>query len=189
MPELTQRQRMLAGQLYNAFDTELVEARRRARRLAQQFNTAPADDDSARDFILTELLGSRGKRCFIEPTFRCDYGSNIHVGDGFYANFDCVMLDCAEIRIGTDVWLAPGVHLYTAWHPLDAVTRVAGPEGASPITIGNRVWIGGRVVVLPGVTIGEDTVIGAGSVVTKDIPAGVVAVGNPCRVVGQSAGR
>jgi maltose O-acetyltransferase len=180
---------MLQGLLYDASDPELAAARRRARRLLQQFNTAPADDHASRDRILSELLGSRSRRCFIEPNFRCDYGSNIHVGDGFFANFDCVILDCATVTIGHDVSFAPGVHLYAAYHPIDAAERVKGPEYAGPITIGSRVWIGGGAIILANVTIGDDTVIGAGSVVTTSIPAGVVAAGSPCRVVGPSAGR
>ena len=119
----------------------------------------------------------------IEPPFHCDYGSNIYAGDRMYMNFGCVILDCAEVRIGADLQAGPYVQIYTAHHPLDAAQRTAGPELASPITIGNRVWLGGGAIICPGVTIGDDTTIGAGSVVVSDIPARVLAVGNPCRVV------
>lgn len=174
---------MLAGELYIASDPQLAAERLRARKLLAEYNTSSPDDPAARRRILDELLGSVGERIDIEPPFYCDYGSQIVAGDGLYMNFNCVVLDCAEVRFGQSVYLGPGVQIYAAHHPLDAARRTAGPELASPVRIGNRVWIGGGAIVCPGVTIGDDTTIGAGSVVVKDIPAGVLAVGNPCRVV------
>ena len=173
---------MLAGQLYLPSDPELVAMRRRARQLTQLYNTTQYGDER-RVSILKKLLGGGGASARIEPPFHCDYGSNIDAGDGLYMNFGCVVLDCAEVHIGADLQCGPYVQIYTAHHPLDAATRTAGGELASPITIGNRVWIGGGAIICPGVTIGDDTTIGAGSVVTRDMPAGVLAVGNPCRVV------
>ena len=174
---------MLAGELYIAVDSQLVAERLRARRLLAAYNTSSPDDPAARRRILDELLGSVGERIDIEPPFYCDYGSQIIAGDSLYMNFNCVVLDCAEVRFGHSVSLGPGVQIYAAHHPLDAAHRTAGPELASPVRIGNRVWVGGGAIICPGVTIGDDTTIGAGSVVVKDIPAGVLAVGNPCRVV------
>ncbi|MBC7541494.1 MAG: sugar O-acetyltransferase, partial [Candidatus Sericytochromatia bacterium] len=133
--------------------------------------------------LLQDLFGHVGARIEIEPPFRCEYGSNISLGDGVYMNFDCVILDCAAVRLGNNVACGPGVHIYAATHPLTADIRVQGPELAKPVTIGNNVWIGGRAIICPGVTIGDNTTIGAGSVVTRDVPANVLAAGNPCRVV------
>jgi maltose O-acetyltransferase len=179
----TQRELMLAGELYLASDPELVELRRRARELTRRFNATREDQPAERETILRELFGSLGQRVEIEPTFRCDYGFNIHAADGLYMNFDCVILDVCEVRIGRSCFLAPGVHIYTATHPLDAALRCSGPELGKPVRIGDRVWIGGRAVILPGVTIGDDVVIGAGSVVTRDVPAGMLVAGNPARVI------
>lgn len=173
--------KMIAGDLYRADDPELVAARLAARKLVRRFNHSDDDDLSGRFALLTELFGAVGEGSFIEPTFRCDYGFNIRIGRKFYANFDCVFLDCAPITIGDEVMLAPGVHLYTATHPMDHETRASGLELARPITIGNRVWIGGRSVILPGVTIGDFAVIAAGSVVSRDVPAGAVVRGVPAR--------
>jgi maltose O-acetyltransferase len=180
---MTEREKMLGGELYVAADAELVGARRRARRLTRHYNETTEGADDKRVALLRELLGAVGEGGAIEPPFHCDYGTNIYVGQRFYANFGCIILDCAEVRIGDDVKLGPAVQLLAAYHPLDAAARAAGPELAAPITIGDRVWIGGGVIVCPGVTIGADTTIGAGSVVTQNIPAGVVAAGNPCRVL------
>jgi maltose O-acetyltransferase len=174
---------MLAGELYLGDDPELTAMRVRCKRLLREFESADPGDLATRTALLRRLLGAAGEGAYIEPPFRCDYGSNIFVGARFYANFDCVILDCARIDIGDDVFFGPGVHLYGATHPIDAEQRIAGPEFARPVRLGARVWIGGRAVVLPGVTIGEGTTIGAGSVVARDVPAGVLAIGNPCRVV------
>lgn len=177
----TELDKMLAGELYRAEDPDLVARRVAARRLVRQYNLSAADDPAAREAILRQLFGFIGPGSFIEPTFRCDYGFNIRVGRKFYANFDCVFLDCAPITIGDEVMLAPGVHLYTATHPMDHEVRASGREFAKPITIGNRVWIGGRAVILPGVTIGDRAVIAAGAVVSRDVPAGAVVRGVPAR--------
>lgn len=182
-PSGTEYQKMISGQLYRPDDPELVAYRVHTRTVMDRFNSAAATDAPARVAALRELFGSAGADLWVEQRLHVDYGCNIHVGDRFYANANCVFLDVAEIRIGDDVMLAPAVGLYTATHPLDAATRISGQELGYPITIGDRVWIGGGVTVCPGVTIGEETVIGAGAVVTKDLPARVVAVGNPARVV------
>lgn len=174
---------MLAGELYLAADPELVGLRRAARRLTRRYNETGEDETDVRLDILRTLLGRSGPRLEIEPPFRCDYGTHIEVGDGFYMNFDGVILDCAPVTIGDDVLCGPGVHIYAATHPLQPDVRITGLESARPVTIGNRVWLGGGVIVCPGVTIGDGTTIAAGSVVTRDIPAGVLAGGNPCRVI------
>ncbi|MCY1004188.1 sugar O-acetyltransferase [Nannocystis pusilla] len=180
---LSEREKMLAGELYLAADPELVGLRRAARRLTRRFNETTEDEVETRLEILRTLLGRCGSRLEIEPPFRCDYGANIEVGDGFYMNFDGVILDCAPVTIGENVLCGPGVHIYAATHPLDPEIRITGLETAKPVRIGDRVWLGGGVIVCPGVTIGDDTTIAAGSVVTRDVPAGVLAGGNPCRVI------
>lgn len=176
---------MLAGELYSAADPELVAERLNARRLTRLYNQTLETELELRDRLLRELFGSAGANLVVEPPFRCDYGYNIRVGENFYANFDCVFLDVMEIRIGDNCLMAPGVHLYTATHPLDAVERSAGPEYAKPIRIGDNVWVGGRVVINPGVTIGNNVVIASGAVVTKDVPDNVVVGGNPAKVIKQ----
>lgn len=180
---MTEKEKMLAGQGYLAFDEELVKERNRSRTLTRIYNSTIETDMEERTNILKELFGSTGENIYIEPNLRCDYGYNIHVGENFYANFDCVLLDICEIRIGDNAMLAPNVQLYTAYHPIDAKSRISGLEYGAPITIGNNVWIGGGSIVNPGVTIGDNVVIGSGSVVTKDIPSNTVAVGNPCKVI------
>lgn len=178
----TEKQKMLRGELYNSLDEQLMQERLRARELVAQYNQQAAGSAGANE-TLQELLGSFGKDVFIEPPFRCDYGSNIHVGDGVYMNFNCVLLDVCEIRIGARTLLAPGVQLYAATHPLDVATRRSGLENGKPITIGEDVWLGGGVIVLPGVTIGNGSVIGAGSVVTKDVPPMCIYAGNPAKFI------
>ena len=174
--------KMVAGQPYDAADPELKAARERCRFLYHSFNTC-WQEKPERDALLRELLGSRGASCAINPPFFCDYGANIFVGENFYANVNCTILDVCEVHIGDNVLLAPGVQIYTAAHPIAVVPRVAGVEFGKPVRIGHNVWIGGSTVICPGVTIGDNSVIGAGSVVTRDIPANVVAVGNPCKVI------
>jgi maltose O-acetyltransferase len=168
-------------QLYDPLAPELVQARRRARRLLARYNTTAEEQDAERASLLAELLARVGAEPWIEPPFFCDYGSNTSIGDRFYANTGCVVLDSAEVRIGDRVLFGPNVQLYAATHPLESELRAQGLEYAAPITIDDDVWIGGGAIVLPGVTIGERAVVGAGSVVTRDVPAGVVAAGNPCR--------
>lgn len=174
---------MLRGELYLASDPDLVSARVRARRLWQRFNASAPDDTDSRMELLQELLGHVGADAWIEPPFYCDYGTQIELGAAVLVNMNCLFLDPAPIRIGDRTQLGPGVQLLTADHPREAARRVAGPESARPITIGAQVWLGGGVIVCPGVTIGEGTTVGAGSVVIGDLPPGVVAAGNPCRIV------
>ena len=179
---------MLSGALYRAGDPELEAARRRARELLARFNAAAFEAFAERRQLLAELFGGFGSGVVVNPPFRCDYGFNIHVGSNVFFNFDCVLLDCHRIDIGDDVQFGPGVHVYTATHPLDADERRSGLERAEPVRIGAGAWIGGRAVICPGVSIGDNTVVGAGSVVVRSLPANVLAVGNPCRVVRSLAG-
>jgi maltose O-acetyltransferase len=175
---------MLSGELYKADDELLVASRRASQRLLAVFNAMPADDDDARQELLRELLGSLGKGSVIQPRFQCDYGVNITIGANTFINYDAIMLDCASITIGDDVSIGPRVQLLTAWHPVeDHEARRTGWEGASPIAIGDNSWIGAGAILCPGVTVGGHSVVGAGSVVTNDIPAHVVAAGNPCRII------
>ncbi|MFH5803585.1 sugar O-acetyltransferase [Alienimonas sp. DA493] len=188
MSSPSMRQRMLAGEPYRADDPELVALRRRATRLCAAHAAAAPEDDAGRTAILAELFGSLGPGAEVTAPFRCDYGAHVTAGERFYANFGCVILDVAPVRIGDRVLLGPNVQIYTATHPLDAAERATGWESGAPVTIGDDVWIGGGAIVLPGVTIGDGAVIGAGSVVTKDLPAGVIAAGNPCRVLKPAPG-
>jgi maltose O-acetyltransferase len=179
----TEWEKMVAGELYLATAPELMAARARARRLLRAYNASTEDEPALRRDLLTQLLGEVGEDVWIEPPFFCDYGSLLQVGARVFMNTGCVILDCNPVVIGEDVALGPGVHLYTAEHPLDPDARAKGPESARPITLGAKVWLGGGAIVLPGVTIGEGSTIGAGSVVTRDVPPYVVAAGNPCRVL------
>jgi maltose O-acetyltransferase len=174
---------MVSGEPYRSSDPELVAARARARDLTFRFNNTPPDQRSLRRSLLGELLGTIGERCTFEPTLHVDYGFHVHLGERFYANANCVLLDVAPIRVGEDTMFGPGVQLLTATHPVDAQQRVSGHELGFPITIGRRVWLGGGVIVGPGVTIGDEVVVGAGAVVVRDLPPRVVAVGNPARPV------
>jgi maltose O-acetyltransferase len=182
-PVQTERSKMLRGELYLSMDPGLVAARVRARRLFARYNASDPADNTGRAALLRELLGYAGPDASIEPPFYCDYGTQITLGAGVFVNFGAVFLDPAQITIGEQSQLGPYVQLLTADHPRDAAARAAGPESAHPINIGARVWLGGGVIVCPGVSIGEDTTVGAGSVVVRDLPAGVVAAGNPCRVL------
>ncbi|SEO24042.1 maltose O-acetyltransferase [Halogranum amylolyticum] len=179
----TEKEKMLAGELYDASDPVLVEERERAKRLTRLYNETTETEHDRRGELLTDLFGSVGESCYVEPPFRCDYGYNVHVGDEFYANYDCVVLDVCEVTVGDNCMLAPGVHIYTATHPLDADTRAAGPEYGEPVDVGDDVWLGGRAVVNPGVTIGDGAVVASGAVVTNDVPENVVVGGNPATVV------
>lgn len=178
----TEKEKMIAGELYRSADETLSRDRLRARQLIHQYNHSSPEDQSLRQKILADLLGQVAD-AYIEPSFRCDYGYNIFLGKGFYANFDCVMLDVCPIHIGDNCMLAPGVHIYTATHPIDPVARNSGVELGKPVTIGNNVWIGGRAIINPGVTIGDNVVVASGAVVTKDVPDNVVVGGNPARVI------
>ncbi|RXS91436.1 sugar O-acetyltransferase [Geobacillus sp. PK12] len=179
----TEKEKMLAGQWYNPADPELVKERERARRLVRLYNETLETEYEKRTALLKELFGSTGERLFIEPNFRCDYGYNIHVGENFFMNFDGVILDVCEVRIGDHCFIGPGVHIYTATHPLDPHERNSGLEYGKPVVIGHNVWIGGRAVINPGVTIGDNAVIASGAVVTKDVPANAVVGGNPAKVI------
>ncbi|WP_115862919.1 maltose acetyltransferase domain-containing protein [Halorussus litoreus] len=178
----SEKEKMLNGDLYDADDPELVAERERARDLTRRYNTTASDHEERRE-LLEELLGSLGDECEIEPPFRCDYGYNLHVGENFYANFDCVVLDVCRVDIGDNCQIGPGVHIYTATHPLDATERIEGPEYGKPVTVGDNVWIGGRAILNPGVTVGDDAVVASGAVVTEDVPEEVVVQGNPATVV------
>ena len=179
---MTMKERMIQGKLYRV-NEELRGELFRARKLLRLFNHSTEDQMEYRTKLLKELFGATGEDIYIEPTFRCEYGSNISVGNHFYANFDCKILDVCPVTIGSNVMLGPQVGIYTPIHPLDAEVRSTLVEAGRPVEIGDDVWIGGSTVVNGGVTIGSGTVIGSGSVVTRSIPSGVLAVGNPCRVV------
>ena len=181
--ERTMRERMLAGELYLADDPVLAEEQSRAGRLLDRFNQTGVDDGAERHGLLLELLGQLGEGSEIKPPLRCDYGYRIRVGARTFVNYGLVALDVASIAIGDDVQIGPNVQLLTPTHPIDPDTRRAKWEAAEPIAIEGNVWLGGGVIVLPGLTIGENTVVGAGSIVTKDLPPNVVAAGNPARVV------
>ena len=180
---LTMRERMLAGELYIADDPALVRDAERAMRLSHQLNTMDPADGPGRRAVLTELLGRFGEHSEIRPPFRCDYGHQTFIGARTFANFGLICLDVATITIGDDVQIGPNVQLLTPTHPIAAGPRRDKWEAAKPIVIGDNVWLGGGVIVLPGVTIGDNTVVGAGSVVVRDLPPNVVAVGNPARIV------
>src|SRR6476660_3798394 len=178
----SERDKMLAGELYDPLDPELVRARERARDLCQDLNAARERDEEVRRRILTELFARGGESAWLQPPFYCDYGSNILLGERVYFNFNCVVLDVCQVKIGDFTLFGPAVQIYTATHPMNANERRKGEFG-KPVTIGSDVWVGGGAIICPGVTIGSRTVIGAGSVVTRGIPASVFALGNPCRVV------
>lgn len=175
-------QKMLNGELYDAMTLELREARAFAKIMCQKINLASPLDEPGRQSMFAELLGCYSKGCYIEPPFYCDYGSNIFLGEGVYMNHNCVLLDCAPILMGKHVFLAPNVQIYTATHPTDPILRRT-VENTKPVIIGNDVWIGGGAIILPGITIGDGSTVGAGAVVTKDVPPYVVVAGNPARVI------
>jgi len=179
----TEKEKMLAGELYNAADPQLVLERQQARHFTRAYNNSFPEELEQRRQILKQLLGACGENVVIEPPFYCDYGSNILMGDGVYSNFNCVVLDVCRVVIGDRTMFGPNVQIYTATHPIDAASRASGLEIGKPITIGADVWVGGSAIINPGISIGDRSVIGAGSVVVKDIPAGVFAAGNPCRVL------
>ena len=182
--ELTEKEKCQKGQLYDANnDPELVAERAACKEACFRYNQLPPSCMEERKQLLGELLGKTGKNFLIEQPFYCDYGYNISLGENFYSNVNCVILDGAPVTFGDNVFVAPNCGFYTAGHPLDACQRNQGLEYARPITIGHNVWIGAHVSVLPGVSIGDNCVIGAGSVVNKDIPANSLAAGNPCKVI------
>jgi maltose O-acetyltransferase len=179
----SEKEKMLAGELYNPLDLELASDRLRARRLFQRLNDIPANQSEERARIIRQLIPSAGKGVWIESPFYCDYGTNITLGDKVYFNFNCVVLDVATVLIGSGVLFGPSVQIYAATHPMRAAERKLGLESGMPIEIGDDVWVGGGAIICPGVRIGGRSVIGAGSVVTRDIPDDVFAAGNPCRVI------
>lgn len=181
----TEKEKMVAGEMYYSADPELVKERNEARRKGRKYNNTLETEGDERTTLLKDFLGSTGEHIYIEPTFRVDYGYNVIVGENFYANFDCTILDSCEVRFGDNCMLAPGVQIYTATHPLHPKARNSGWEYAQPITFGNNVWIGGSAVINPGVTVGDNVVIASAAVVTKDVPNNVVVGGNPARVIKQ----
>ena len=181
---MTEKDKMLQGILYDAnYDPQLIAERLECKEKCCDYNELRPKEMTARTAMLHNIIGHIEGDILIEQPFYCDYGYNISVGNNFYANFNMVILDEAKVTFGDNVFIAPNCAFYTAGHPIDATERNKGIEYARPITVGNNVWIGGNVCVLPGVTIGDNCVIGAGSVVTKDIPGGSVAVGNPCKII------
>ncbi|WP_337176275.1 sugar O-acetyltransferase [Paludisphaera sp.] len=178
----TEREKMLAGAMYEPMDPELVALRARARDLCWDLNATRDSRADERRRLLRELFGTGGDTAWMQPPFYCDYGANIHLGERVFFNFNCVVLDVAEVRIGDFTLFGPSVQIYTATHPMDAMER-RHREFARPITIGRDVWVGGAAIICPGATIGDRSVIGAGAVVTRDVPEGVFAAGNPCRVI------
>jgi maltose O-acetyltransferase len=179
---MTEGDKMRAGQLYDAGDPDLITRRRRARDLCQAFNASREADPDERRRLVCALFASGGESVSIQPPFFCDYGDNIELGERVFFNFNCVVLDVCRVRIGSFTLFGPGAQVLTPLHPLDARLRREQEYGA-PVTIGDDVWVGAGALILPGVTIGARAVIGAGSVVTRDVPEGVVAAGNPCRVL------
>ena len=181
---ISEREKMLLGQDYNPMDKELVALRLRARRMTERLNSTPMSKHGDRKSQLQSLFAYTGSSLFIESPFHCDYGSHISVGEHFYANFGCVILDAAEVKIGNHCKFGQQVGVYTATHPTDATARNAGTEFAKPITLGNNVWIGGHATLLPGITLGDNTVVAAGAVVTKSVEKGnVLLAGNPAKII------
>ncbi len=181
MPIFSEKQKMLAGQLYNCLDPQLKIERHQAKELLRLYNQSETTSD--RHEILQQLLGGFGQDSIIEPPFYCSYGSNIYMGQYVYLNVQCTILDCNQVRIGSHVMIGPAVQIYTAAHHIQAELRIQGLEVASPIVIEDNVWIGGAAVLLPGVCVGRNAVVGAGAVVTHDVPPNTVVAGNPARVL------
>jgi maltose O-acetyltransferase len=179
---MTEKEKMIAGELYVSLDPELVELRRQARLTFEEYNKTSINEPDKREKLLKKLLGKAGKNIYVEPSFKCDYGFNISVGDNFYANFDCVFLDVCPIIFGDNCWVAPQVNIYAATHPVDPVERLKVEYG-KPVTIGDNCWIGGNATINPGVVIGNNVVVASGSVVTKSFGDNVVIGGNPAKVI------
>jgi maltose O-acetyltransferase len=181
----TEKEKMLAGELYDALDKQLSDDRVRTRLLIKELNDSREDEPEKRSAILKQLIPKAGDGLWLQPPFYCDYGYNMVVGEKVFFNFNCVVLDVTYVTIGSRTLFGPNVQIYTATHPIDFMERASGLEYAKPIQIGEDVWVGGSAVICPGVTIGDRTIIGAGSVVTKNIPSDVFAAGNPCRIIRQ----
>jgi acetyltransferase-like isoleucine patch superfamily enzyme len=180
---MNQKERMLAGLPYKAWLDELPKDRLQNKKKVHEYNLLPPEDEIKVDEVIRSILGKSGSNIHIEQPFHCDYGKNIEVGNNFFANYNCTILDVGKVIIGDNVMFAPNVSIYTAGHPIHPESRNTGYEYGIAITIGDNVWLGGNVVITPGITIGKNVVIGAGSVVTKDIPDNVIAVGSPCKVI------
>lgn len=180
---MTEWERMQKGLVYNDFDQDLFNKRVEAKKLFKAYNKTDDEEIDLRNKIMKQLFKNVGENVWVEPDFRCEFGKNITIGDDVYINFGCIILDCSEVTIGSNTLLGPNIGLYAANHSTDATERINGGCYGKPIHIGNNVWLGGDVKVLQGVTIGDNTIIGAGSIVTKDIPDNVIAVGNPCKVI------
>lgn len=180
---LTEKEKMIAGEIYDSSDPQLLAERARTRRAMKKYEEIWLKDPGKGILFLREFFGHLGEGVWIEPPFMCDYGEQIYMGDRVYFNFGCVVLDGCRVNIGDDVQFGPGVHIYTATHPLDYRLRRAMEENSIPVNIGSDVWIGGGTIICPGASIGSRSVIGAGSVVVKNIPEGVLAAGNPARVI------
>lgn len=180
---MSEKARMLAGRLYLPFDEELGRDNKKSRMLTRLFNNSTEEQQEYRKILLKQLFKSTGENIYIEPPFRTDYGCNTSIGENFYANYDCIIIDVCSVTIGRNVFLAPRVCIYTATHPIDAGVRNSLLESGRPVTIGDDVWVGGNTVINPGVKIGNNVVIGSGSVVVKDISDGVIAAGNPAKVI------
>ncbi len=180
---MSEWEKLQAGMVYNDFDSDLFMRRVEAKKLFREYNRTGDDDTALRRKLMEQLFKHVGTEVWIEPDFRCEFGKNIVIGNNVYINFGCIILDCAEVTIGDNVLLGPNIGIYAANHSLDAEERINGGCCGKPVHVGNNVWLGGDVKILPGVSVGDNTIIGTGSIVTKDIPAGVIAVGNPCRVI------
>ena len=180
---VTEKEKMIAGEMYDAADQQLIGERRRARNLCKTLNESHDDELALREGIIQELFGQAGDAIWIEPPFYCDYGANITLGSNVFFNFNCVILDPAPVTIGSNVMFGPAVQICTATHPMSASERRTGLEFGRPVEIGSDVWVGSGAIICPGVRVGSQSVIGAGSVVTRDIPANVFAAGNPCRII------
>lgn len=179
----TEKDKMLSGELYTPSDVELINERTRTRLLLQELNDCKEDNYDERINLLKKLFPNAGDNLSLQTPFYCDYGTNLYIGNDVFLNFNCIILDVMKVQIGDRTKIGPNVQIYTATHPIDYQERASGVEFAKPISIGNDVWLGGSVVICPGVSIGDRSVIGAGSVVTKNIPSDVIAVGNPCRII------
>lgn len=186
---MTEWEKLQIGKIYNDFDQDLFNRRVEAKKLFRAYNHTEDNEMEKRNRIMKELFKSVGDNVWIEPDFRCEFGKNITIGSDVYINFGCIILDCGQVSIGNNTLIGPNVGIFSGNHTTDAEERASGGLIPKPITIGNRVWICGNVSIVPGVNIGDDTIIGAGSVVTHDIPSGVIAAGNPCRVLRKITGK